>query len=169
MSKQNVWAKEALKHMEEQRKSEMPGMLVAKQKATQNARDGKADRAAQHKEVRQLREAEEVRNVQESLQMLCLDLQWSAVAQAWGADGVLLEKISACARQMVVGFKRDDAQGVVLMVAAALTAGKGLIFNADSVLGDSGSAGLKYVALAGYVSEPGGDDEQQGSKRKKKK
>jgi hypothetical protein len=44
-----------------------------------------------------------------------------------------------------------------------------LIFNADSVLGDSGSAGLKYVALAGYVSEPGGDDEQQGSKRKKKK
>lgn len=44
-----------------------------------------------------------------------------------------------------------------------------LIFNADSVLGDSGSAGLKYVALAGYVSEPGGDDEQQGFKRKKKK
>jgi hypothetical protein len=44
-----------------------------------------------------------------------------------------------------------------------------LVFNADSVLGDSGSAGLKYVALAGYVSEPGGDDEQQGSKRKKKK
>jgi hypothetical protein len=52
MSKQKVWAKEALKHMEEQRKSEMPGMLVAKQKATQNARDGKADRAAQHKEAR---------------------------------------------------------------------------------------------------------------------
>ena len=126
MSKQNVWAKEALKHMEEQRKSEMPGMLVAKQKATQNARDGKADRAAQHKEARQLREAEEVRNVQESLQMLSLDLQWKAAAQAWGDDGALLEKISACARQMGVGFKRDDAQGVVLMVAAALTAGKGL-------------------------------------------
>jgi hypothetical protein len=45
----------------------------------------------------------------------------------------------------------------------------GLIFNADSVLGGSGSAGLKYVALAGYVSEPGGDDEQQGSKKSKKK
>ena len=44
-----------------------------------------------------------------------------------------------------------------------------LIFNTDSVLGDSGSAGLKYVALAGYVSEPGGDDEHQGSKHKKKK
>ncbi len=44
-----------------------------------------------------------------------------------------------------------------------------LIFNADSVLGTSGSAGLKHVALAGYVSEPGGDDEQQGSKRNKKK
>jgi hypothetical protein len=112
--------------MEEQRKSEMPGMLVAKQKAAQNARDGTADRAAQNKEARQLREAEEVRTVQESLQMLSLDLQWSAAAQAWGADGALLEKISACARQMGVGFKSDDAQGVVLMVATALTAGKGL-------------------------------------------
>ena len=81
MSTQKVWAKEALKRMEEQRKSEMPGMLVAKQKATQNARDGKADRAAQHKEARQLREAEEVRNVQESLQILSLDPQWSAAAQ----------------------------------------------------------------------------------------
>jgi hypothetical protein len=38
----------------------------------------------------------------------------------------MLEKINACACQMGVGFKRDDAQGVVLMVAAALTAGKGL-------------------------------------------
>ena len=126
MSKLNAWAKAAHQRMEEQRKSEMPGMLVAKQKATQNARDGTADRAAQNKEARQLREAEEVRIVQESLQMLSMDLQWSAAAQAWGADGALLEKISACARQMGVGFKRDDTQGVVLMVAAALTAGKGL-------------------------------------------
>jgi hypothetical protein len=200
MSTQKVWTKEALKRMEEQRKSEMPGMLVAKQKATQNARDGEAARAAQNKEARQLREAEEVRTVQESLQMLSLNLQWSAAAQAWGADGGLLKKISACARQMGVGFKRDDAQGVVLMVATALTAGKGLravairaletntgppyalwlqhpiqgrefdlIFKADSTLGDRGSAGLKYVALAGYVSEPGGNGAQQGSKRNKKK
>ncbi len=44
-----------------------------------------------------------------------------------------------------------------------------LIFNADTVLGTSGSAGLKYVALAGYVPEPGGDDDQKRSKREKKK
>ena len=37
-----------------------------------------------------------------------------------------------------------------------------LIFNADSVLGGSGSAGLKYVALAGYVSD-------EGDRPKKKK
>jgi hypothetical protein len=44
-----------------------------------------------------------------------------------------------------------------------------LIFNADNALGISGSAGLKFVALAGYVSEPGGDGDQQGPKRNKQK
>jgi hypothetical protein len=39
--------------------TEMQGMLVAKQKATQDAKDGKAERAAQRKEALQLRDAEE--------------------------------------------------------------------------------------------------------------
>ena len=122
----SAWADQALKKITEQRENEMPGMLVAKQMATQDARDGKAERAAQRKEALQLREAEEVRGVQESLQTLSLDPQWSATAQAWSADGALLEKIIVCANQMGVKFKRDDAQGVVFMIAAALTAGKGL-------------------------------------------
>jgi len=122
----SAWADQSLKKITEQRESEMPEMLVAKQKATLDARDGKAERAAQRKESLQLREAEEVRSVQESLQTLSLDPQWNAKAQAWSADGALLEKISVCANQMVVKFKRDDDQGVVFMIAAALTAGKGL-------------------------------------------
>jgi len=44
-----------------------------------------------------------------------------------------------------------------------------LIFDADSVSGISGSTGLMYVALAGYVSEPAGGDELQGSKHSKKR
>ncbi len=68
----SVWADQAQKKLTEQREREMPGMLVAKQKATQDAKDGKAERAAQRKEALQLREAEEVRGVQESMQMLAL-------------------------------------------------------------------------------------------------
>ena len=58
--------------------------------------------------------------------MLALDPHWSSKAQAWSTDGALLEKIIACANQMGVKFKRDEAQGVVFMISAALTAGKGL-------------------------------------------
>jgi len=104
----------------------MPGMLVAKQKATQDAKDGRAEKAAQRKEALQLRVAEEVRGVQESLQTLSLDPLWSAKAQEWSANGALLEKIITCANQMGVNLNRDEAQGVVFMTAAALTAGKGL-------------------------------------------
>ena len=74
----------------------------------------------------QLREAKEVRGVQESLQTLSLDPLWSAKAQEWSANGALLEKIITCANQMGVNLNRDEAQGVVFMTAAALTAGKGL-------------------------------------------
>jgi len=68
----SAWADQAQKKLTEQKETEMPGMLVAKQKATQDAKDGKAERAAQRKEALQLREAEEVRGVQESMQMLAL-------------------------------------------------------------------------------------------------
>jgi hypothetical protein len=122
----SAWADQAQKKLTEQKETEMPGMLVAKQKATQDAKDGKAERAAQRKEALQLREAEEVRGVQESMQMLALDPHWSTKAQAWSTDGELLEKIITCANQMGVKLKRDEAQGVAFMTAAALTAGKGL-------------------------------------------
>ena len=56
----SAWAEQAQKQLMEQREKEMPGMLVAKQKATQDAKDGKAERAAHRKEALQLREAEEV-------------------------------------------------------------------------------------------------------------
>jgi hypothetical protein len=56
----SAWADQALKKITEQRESKMPGMLVAKQKATLDARDGKEERASQRKEALQLREAEEV-------------------------------------------------------------------------------------------------------------
>ena len=75
----SAWADQAQKKLKEQKEKEMPGMLVAKQKATQDAKDGKAERAAQRKEALQLREAEEVRGVQESLQMLALDPHWASV------------------------------------------------------------------------------------------
>jgi hypothetical protein len=56
----SAWADQAQKKLTEQKEKEMPGMLVAKQKATQDAKDGKAERAAHRKEALQLREAEEV-------------------------------------------------------------------------------------------------------------
>jgi hypothetical protein len=122
----NAWATQALKQIAEQRESEMPGMLVAKQKATQDARDTKADRAAQHKESQLLREAKEVRSVQESFQRLSLDPQLSATAQKWSSDRALLEKIRACAYLKGVKCKHSDAQGAVFMITAALVAGKEL-------------------------------------------
>jgi predicted RNA-binding protein YlxR (DUF448 family) len=122
----SAWAEQAQKKLTEQREKEMPGMLVAKQKATQDAKDGRAERAAQRKEALQLREAEEVRGVQESLQTLSMDPLWSAKAQEWIANGALLEKIITCANQKGFKLNRDEAQGVVFMTAAALTAGKGL-------------------------------------------
>ena len=73
-----------------------------------------------------LREAEEERGVQESMQTLALDPHWNTKAQAWSTNGELLEKIITCANQMGVKLRRDEAQGVAFMTAAALTAGKGL-------------------------------------------
>jgi len=43
----SAWAEQAQKQLKEQREKEMPGMLVAKQKATQDVKDGRAEKAAQ--------------------------------------------------------------------------------------------------------------------------
>jgi len=70
---------------------------------------------------------QEERSVQESFWTLSLDSQWIVnAAQKLIADGSLLEKIIACADLKGVKYKRDDAQGVIFMAAAALVAGKEL-------------------------------------------
>jgi len=122
----NVWANQVLQQMAEQRESEMQGMMVAKQKATRDAGDTKADQAAKHKETQQLREAQETRSVQESSRTLSLDSQWRAAAQKWIADGTLLEKIIACAHLKGVKCKHDEVQDVIFMAVSALVTGKKL-------------------------------------------
>jgi hypothetical protein len=122
----SAWAEQAQKQLREQREKEMPGMQVAKQQATQDTKDGKAEKAAQRKEALQLREAQEVRGVQESLQTLALDPLLSAKAREWSDNGALMEKLITCANQMGAKLKRAEAQGVAFMTAAALTAGKRL-------------------------------------------
>ena len=103
--------------------------------------------------------------------------QWIGICLLHGEQGKIFTQVEVQAKQgnqkhNLVTIPPKDAGGAPhhLWLQHPIQGREfDLIFNADSVLGDSGSAGLKYVALAGYVSEPGGDDEQQGSKRKKKK
>jgi len=106
----SAWAEQAQKQLREQREKEMPGMQVAKQQATQDTKDGKAEKAAQRKEALQLREAKEVRGVQESLQTLALDPLLSAKAREWSDNGALMEKLITCANQMGAKLKRANLQ-----------------------------------------------------------
>jgi hypothetical protein len=119
------WAKAAAERAAREKLTTMPGVREAQARveklaaAAKFADQARAERTAQNKEAQKVLEAQTVRKIQKSLELLSMDDTWSLKAQTWSEDQHLLlllqlHNLVACAqhagRNVSRGSPRDHTQ-----------------------------------------------------------